>query len=49
VRGVRPYERYDFLGAILWASVGTVLYECLLDYLGWNKMGFEARWTCSSA
>jgi hypothetical protein len=38
----------NFLGivtvfAMLWASVGTVLYGCLLDSLGWDKMSFEAR------
>lgn len=41
---------YDFLGVVtvftmLWASVGTVLYGCLLDSLGWNKISFEARLT----
>ena len=46
----RPYDMYGFLGivtafAILWASVGTALYGCRLDSLGWNKMSFEARWT----
>jgi len=31
--------------ALLWALAGSLLFGYLIDYLGWNKMSFEASWT----
>jgi uncharacterized membrane protein YdcZ (DUF606 family) len=30
---------------LLWAVVGPFLYGYLLDYLGWNGLSVELKWT----
>jgi MFS-type transporter involved in bile tolerance (Atg22 family) len=36
--------RLVILFTALWAFVGSLFYGYLLDYLGWDKTGLEARW-----
>ncbi len=44
------YSRYVFLQvligvSILWAVVGSFVYDRALQYLGWQTIGFELRVT----
>jgi len=43
--GMFVFLRLVILFTVLWAFVGSLFYGYLLDYLGWNKTGLEARWT----
>lgn len=45
-----PYFRYVFFQvvvglSILWAVVGSFVYEPVLQYLGWQTISFELRVT----
>jgi nitrate reductase NapE component len=46
----REYGMFVFLRLVIilsvsWAVVGSFFYKYLLDYLGWNRMSLEIKWS----
>ena len=43
--GMSVFLRFVIVLSLLWAVVGSFFYGYLLDYLGWNRMSLELRWS----
>ena len=43
--GMFVFLRLVIILTLLWAVVGSFFYGYLLDYLGWNRMSLELRWS----